>query len=350
MNWPRQSFSLLISGSLVLATAQTGWAAGAEQATAPPAVQTTLPSPDVLDQLVAPIALYPDSLVAQILAASTLPTEVVEADRWIKQHSSLRGQAVGQAVNQQAWDPSVKALTQFPVVLANMDKNLSWSTQLGVAYSSEPQNVLDAVQVMRRRAQQAGHLTGNSHETVTTEGDTIVIQPADAGTVYVPEYDPWLVYGAPVGVYPGWAGVPGLFVTGPDVLFGLGIGIGAFAAFGWGWNHWGADWRGHRVAFNHGAFRPHAEGFAGHAGFRGADRSFAHGGFHGGFHGAGRSFAHAGGFHGGGFHGGGFHGGGLAGGMAARGGMHSGGAFHVAAGGFHGGGFHGGGGHGGGRR
>jgi Protein of unknown function (DUF3300) len=342
MNWPKQSFSLLISGSLVLATSQTGWAAGAEQSTAPPAVQTTLPSPDVLNQLVAPIALYPDSLVAQILAASTLPSEVVQADRWIKQHSALRGQAVGQAVNQQAWDPSVKALTQFPLVLANMDNNLSWSTQLGVAYASEPQNVLDAIQVMRRRAQQAGHLTGNSHETVTNEGDTIVIQPADAETVYVPEYNPWLVYGAPVGVYPGWEGVPGLFVTEPDVLFGLGIGIGAIAAFGWGWNHWGADWRDHRVAFNHGAYRPHREGFAGHAGFRGAGMSFAHGGFHG----AGTSFAHAGGFAGGR----GFNRGGVAGGMAARGGMHSGGAFHVAAGGFHGGGFHGGGGHGGGRR
>ena len=110
------------------------------------------------DRLVAPIALYPDALVAQILAAATYPTEVVEAERWMQQHPDLKGDALAQAVDPQSWDPSVKALTQFPSVLAMMDKSLSWTSSLGDAYVNGQQNVLDAVQVMRQRAQQAGNL------------------------------------------------------------------------------------------------------------------------------------------------------------------------------------------------
>jgi hypothetical protein len=348
MNWPKQSFTLVVSVSLVLATAQTGCADGAVQAMAAPSIQTVDESPDQLDRLVAPIALYPDNLVAQILAASTWPGEVVEADRWMQQRSGLRGTDLAQAVNQQGWDPSVKSLTQFPLVLANMDKNLSWSSALGNAYASDPQNVLDAIQVMRRRAQQAGHLTGNPHEIVTNEGNTIMIQPADAGTVYLPEYDPWLVYGQPVGVYPGWAGEPGLFVDEPDILFGLGVGIGTFAAFGWGWHHWGADWHGHGVDFDHSPYRSHGVAFGNHPDFHGAHMGFAPGGgWHGEIGAGNRGFN-------------GFNHGGIGGGFAARGGPGFGGGFHVATGGlpgggfhaggfhvggFHGGGFHGGGGH-----
>ena len=146
----------------------------------------------------APIALYPDTLVAQILAASTYPTEIVEADRWVQQHSELKGEQLAQAVDQQSWDPSVKAITQFPSVLANMDKNLSWASALGDAYVNQQQAVLDAVQTMRRRAQQAGNLKTTAQENVVTQGQTIVIQPADPEMVYVPAYDPWLVYGPPL--------------------------------------------------------------------------------------------------------------------------------------------------------
>jgi hypothetical protein len=153
--------------------------------------------PEALDQIVAPIALYPDALVAQILAASTYPTEVAEADQWMQQHSALTGEELAKAVDQQSWDPSVKTLTQFPSVLANMDRNLSWTSALGNAYANQPQDVLNAVQVMRERAQQAGNLQSTSQETVTTEGQTIVIQPANPQVVYVPEYDPWLIYGDP---------------------------------------------------------------------------------------------------------------------------------------------------------
>ncbi len=116
-----------------------------DQSTPPPVGQVAAQTPAQLQQLVAPIALYPDALVAQVLAASTYPTEVVEAQRWMQQHSDLKGQALAQAVDQQPWDPSVRALTQFPSVLASMDKNLSWTSALGDAYVSQPQDVLNAV-------------------------------------------------------------------------------------------------------------------------------------------------------------------------------------------------------------
>ena len=137
---------------------------GPPSAPAPPYTQGT---PEQLQQLVAPIALYPDSLVAQILAASTFPEQVVEADRWVQEHQDLKGDALGQAVDQQPWDPSVKALTAFPSVLGNMDKNLSWTSSLGDAYYNQQQDVMDAVQVMRQRAEKAGDLKTTPQQVVT---------------------------------------------------------------------------------------------------------------------------------------------------------------------------------------
>ena len=206
-------------------------------APAPPYTQAT---PEQLQQLVAPIALYPDSLVAQILAASTFPDQVVEADRWMQEHPGLQGDALGQAVDQQPWDPSVKALTAFPSVLGNMDKNLSWTSSLGDAYYNQQQDVMDAVQVMRQRAQQAGNLRTTPQQVVTTQGPTIVVQPANPEVVYVPAYDPWVVYGGPIMAWPGWYPYPGIWYGGPYLSFGVGFGIGFFGGFGWGWNHWGA--------------------------------------------------------------------------------------------------------------
>jgi hypothetical protein len=282
MRWSKHSVAFLVSGSLLLATVQAGSAFAADRSSTPPAGQAAQQSPQELDQAVAPIALYPDALVAQILAASTYPTEVVEADRWMQQHSSLKGQALAQAVDQQAWDPSVKALAQFPSILANMDKNLSWTSALGDAYANHPQDVLDAVQAMRRRAQQAGKLNSTPQDSVTTEGQSIAIQPVDPEVVYVPEYDPWLVYGAPVAVYPGWVPVSGVFVAGPAVSFGVGFGIGVFAGFGWGWNHWGANWHGRTVVFNHNTYISHSRAFVGHNNLFRGHADFAHaGGFHG---------------------------------------------------------------------
>ena len=230
-------------------------------------------TPEELQQLVAPIALYPDALVSQILAGATYPTEIVETDRWLQEHPNLKGKDLANAVDQQPWDPSIKALTQFPSVLANMDKNLSWTSALGEAYVNQQEALMDAVQVMRARAKAAGSLKSNEQVKVETEEKTIVIEPADPEVVYVPAYDPWVVYGAPVVVWPGWYAYPGLYVAGPGVSFGAGFAIGFFAGFGWGWHGWGCDW-GHRtVIYNHNTFISNSKTFSGGRG-RGGFRDF----------------------------------------------------------------------------
>ena len=211
-------------------------------------------SPDQLQQLVAPIALYPDSLVAQILAASTFPEHVVEANRWVQAHPGLQGDALGQAVDQQPWDPSVKALAAFPSVLGNMDKNLPWTSSLGDAYYNQEQDVMDAIQVMRQRAEQAGNLKSTPQQTVTDQDSTISVQPADPQVVYVPAYDPWLVYGGPIVAWPGWYPYPGIWYGGPYLSFGVGFGIGFYGGYGWGWPHWGFDWRNHYATYNRGRY------------------------------------------------------------------------------------------------
>jgi len=240
------------------------------QAISPPVEQQT---PEELQQLVAPIALYPDALVSQILAASTYPTEIVEADRWVQEHPDLKGKDLANAVDQQPWDPSLKALIQFPSVLANMDKNLSWTSALGEAYVNQQEAVMDAVQVMRARAKAAGNFNSNEQVKVVTEEKTIVVEPADPEVVYVPAYDPWVVYGEPVVGWPGWYPYPGLYVAGPGVSFGVGFAIGFFAGFGWGWHGWGCDW-GHRtVIYNHNTFISNSRTFSGGRG-RGGVRDF----------------------------------------------------------------------------
>src|ERR1022692_2490011 len=221
--------------------------APAQTVQAPPYTQQT---PEQLQQLVAPIALYPDSLVAQILAASTFPEQLVEADRWVQAHPDLKGNALGQAVDQQPWDPSVKALAAFPSVLGNMDKNLSWTSSLGDAYYNQQQDVMDAVQVMRRRAQDAGNLKSTQQQTVQTQDSSIEIQPANPDVVYVPAYDPWAVYGGPLVAWPGWYPYPGIWFGGPYLSWGAGFGIGYFGGFGWGWSHWGFNWHNHYAMYN----------------------------------------------------------------------------------------------------
>src|SRR5258707_9489542 len=220
--------------------------------------QTVLQSPQELQQLVAPIALYPDALVAQVLAASTYPTEIVEAERWMQGHSNLKGEELAGEVDKQPWDTSVMAHTQFPSVLENMDKNLSWTSSLGDAYANQQQAVTDAVQAMRQQARKAGQLNSNAQENVTTQGNTIVIEPANPDEVYVPAYDPWLVYGYPIVAYPGWYPEPGIFYDGPGLFFGAGFGIGLFGGFGWGWNPWGYDLHNHRTIYNHNTYISHS--------------------------------------------------------------------------------------------
>ena len=241
------SLALLLSACPQALSACQDVQGTAQNAQAPQYGQQTR---EQLQQLVAPIALYPDSLVAQILAASTFPEQVVEADRWMQAHPDLKGVALGQAVDQQSWDPSVKALTAFPSILGNMDKNLSWTSSLGDAYYNQEEGVMDAVQVMRRRAQDAGSLKTTPQQVVSTQDSTIIIEPASLAVVYVPAYDPWVVYGDPIVAWPGWYAYPGIWYDSPFLWFGVGFGIGWFGGYGWGWHHWGCDWH-HRYPTYH---------------------------------------------------------------------------------------------------
>jgi Protein of unknown function (DUF3300) len=224
---------------------------------APPPAPAPMPA-DQLDALVAPIALYPDSLVAQVLAAAALPDEVTAANQWLAQNSSLTGASLEQEVDQQDWDPSVKALTQFPSVLANLASNLSWTSQLGQAFHFQQADVMQAVQVMRAKAQAAGTLQSTSQITVTTpQPNTIVIQPANPQVVYVPQYNPAIVYGAAQVVVPLYT--PPVVYTAPALSFGIGVNFGGGGwavggGFGWGFHAWACNWGGgggNTIIFNH---------------------------------------------------------------------------------------------------
>ena len=219
---------------------------GPDQGPPPPGSYTPL-SPDQLDQLVAPIALYPDSLVAQILAAATYPTQVVDADRFVQANQGVPPDQLAQMVNNQPWDPSIKSLTAFPSVLANMDRNLDWTTQLGNAYYNQPQDVMQAVQDMRQEAYQRGDLRDTPQEDVEYSPGDIVVAPANPNVVYVPYYNPWTLWGfSPWYAYYMPPQPPGLaFVGGLGFGFGFGVVIGAWSHFGWGWGAWRMGWGPH---------------------------------------------------------------------------------------------------------
>jgi hypothetical protein len=227
----------------------------------PDATQSAPLTPEALQRLVAPIALYPDELVAQILAASTYPSEIVEADRWLQNQPNPTDEKVAAEVDKQSWDPSVKALTDFPSVLSNLDTNLSWTSSLGDAYFNQQQDVLDAVQVLRARAKDAGNLQSSPQQTVMNQGSTIIIQPADPDVCYVPTYNPLLVYGDPIGIYPGY--LYDSLIGAPYLSFGAGIGIGGGLrrGFGWGFDSWDFDWTGRSVIFNHNTYVSHSPTF-----------------------------------------------------------------------------------------
>jgi Protein of unknown function (DUF3300) len=322
-----KGMALLLSWCLALVSVGDGFAYQTGAPPLPP--QAAQQSPEQLQQLVAPIALYPDSLVAQILAAATHPDEIVKAEEWMEKHKNTEPEKLAKDVNKEHWDPAVKAMTQFPAVLANMNQNLAWTSELGDAYVNQSVALNQAIQTMRQKAQQAGNLKTTPQETVTNNNKTIVIEPAQPDFVYVPQYDPWLVYGYPLTVFPGWYPYAGLYWDGPGIYWGLGFGLGLFAGFGWGWHNWGYDWHGGRAIYNHGGYTSHSHSIVDRSGFRadrgdfgrsgnfrgsegmrsGAFSGFNHGDFarSSGFRGQ-SSF---GGFHGGGFGGGGgFHGGG----------------------------------------
>jgi hypothetical protein len=203
---------------------------GVQAQNAPP----PLFKPEELDQMLAPVALYPDALLMQVLMAATYPLDVVKATNWAKAHPDKKGDAAVQAVASEAWDVSVKSLVAFPQILSTMSDKIEWTQKIGDAFLGQQKEVLDSVQRLRHQAQTAGHLSSNPQQTVSTQGQTIVIQPASPQVIYVPAYNPTVVYGVwaypayppvyyppPPAYYPG-----GAFVSG----FAWGLGVAATAA------------------------------------------------------------------------------------------------------------------------
>ena len=197
----------------------------------------------------APIALYPDALVAQILSAATFPDQVAVADNWLQQNKNLSGSALAQAVNAQSWDPSVKALTEFPSVLDKMAQSLAWTSSLGEAYHNQQADVMNAVQTLRAQAKAAGNLKSGPQITVVQQApQTIVIQPTNPQVVYVPQYNPTIVYGTPY-VTPGYS--TGDLVATGLLSFGAGMAVGAMMSggcCGWGYSSWNCYWHGGTVS------------------------------------------------------------------------------------------------------
>ncbi len=195
-----------------------------------------------LDQLLAPIALYPDSLISQILMASTYPLEVVQADRWAKQNKDLKGDALTAALEKQEWDASVKSLVNFPQVLQMMSEKLDRTQKLGDAFLAQQKEVMDTIQGLRVKAQAQGNLKTTTEQKVIVEEKIIMIEPASPQVVYVPTYNPTVVYGAwPYPAYPPYYYYPPGYVAGAAVFsFAAGVALGAAWGYAWG----GCNWRG----------------------------------------------------------------------------------------------------------
>ncbi len=196
-----------------------------------------------LDQLLAPIALYPDSLVAQILMASTYPLEVVQAERWAKQNESLTGDALTEALEKENWDPSVKSLVNFPQVLEMMNEKVDWTQKLGDAFLAQQKDVMDTMQNLRKKAQAEGNLKTNQEQKVIVEKETqtIIIEPSNPQVVYVPTYNPTVIYGHWwYPAYPPYYYYPPGYVAGAALFsFGVGVAVGAAWGYAWGRCHWG---------------------------------------------------------------------------------------------------------------
>jgi hypothetical protein len=197
-----------------------------------------------LDQILAPIALYPDSLLAQVLMAATYPLEVVQADRWVRQNRNLPPEALNDALDRQNWDASVKALVPFPDVLSMMSQRLEWTQSVGDAFLAQEADVMATVQELRAKAYAAGNLRSSQQQTVSREGTIIIVQPANPQVVYVPVYSPTVVYGRwwypaypPVVIYPYYS--PGAVIAAGVITFGVGIAVASAWNHGWGYWNWG---------------------------------------------------------------------------------------------------------------
>jgi hypothetical protein len=215
--------------------------------TSAPAQTTAAKIPnDQLDSLVAPIALYPDPLLAQVLAASTYPLEIVQLQQWLAKHTDLKGEALAAAVEKESWDPAVQGLAALPDVVKRLADDITWTNDLGNAFLAQQSDVMDAVQRMRKKASDQGNLKTTEQQKVTTQvvesKQVIVIQQANPQVVYVPVYSPVVVYGPPIYPYPPiYYPPPGYYAAGVAIGFGVGIAMGAFwGSGGWGYGpRWG---------------------------------------------------------------------------------------------------------------
>ena len=229
----------LVPGSAALAVTQ-------EQPPASDSQAAKLP-PEQLDSLVAPIALYPDPMLSQTLVASTYPLEVIQLQQWLAQNKGLNEKQLAEAVKKQDWDPSIQGLAALPDVVKLLSENIKWTTDLGNAFLAQQNDVMDAVQRMRKKAQDAGNLKSSEQQKVevkTVESkQVIVVEQANPQVVYVPSYNPTVVYGAPVYAYPPIAyPPPGYYAAGMAISFGVGVAMGAMWSGGWGYNSgWGGN-------------------------------------------------------------------------------------------------------------
>lgn len=243
----RQSTCLLLAFTVVAIACPVN---GATQATRSPApVQQSAPKipPDQLDSLVAPIALYPDPLLAQVLAASTYPLEIVQLQQWLSRNPNVKGKELEEAVAKQPWDPSVQSMAALPDVVKRLADDIQWTTDLGNAFLAQQSDVMDAVQRMRQKAQGNGNLKSTEQQKVETKvvenKSVIVVEQANPQVVYVPSYNPVVVYGPPVYPYPPiYYPPPGYYAAGMAISFGVGVAVGAAWGGAWGWN---CGWGGH---------------------------------------------------------------------------------------------------------
>src|ERR1700750_3049311 len=220
---------IVIVGLALSSTAFAQQAQSQEMTTTTNYQETTTLPPQELDSLVAPIALYPDPLLAQTLAASTYPLEVIQLQQWMDKNKNLKGKALPDAVAKQPWDPSIQSMAALPDVVGRLAGNIQWTADLGNAFLDQQQDVMDAVQRMRAKAQSKGSLKTSQEKKVkrkqVEEKTVVVIEQANPETVYVPSYDPAVVYGPPIYPYYPYT-YPGYY-PGMGLAFGTGILIGA---------------------------------------------------------------------------------------------------------------------------
>jgi len=253
----KQSIGLLLIFTLVALTSPVNGNAtlGFQAAPTDQQAPANIP-PDQLDSLVAPIALYPDPLLAQVLAASTYPLEIIQLQQWLEKNPNLKDKALADAVSKQPWDPSIQAMAALPDVVKRLANDIQWTTDLGNAFLAQQNDVMDAVQRMRKKAQDQGSLKSGEQMKVDTKvvenKQVIVVEQANPQVVYVPSYDPVVVYGPPVYAYPpiyypppppsGWAVAGGMALS-----FGVGVAMGAMWSGGWGW---GCGWNNNNINVN----------------------------------------------------------------------------------------------------